>query len=263
MRALFGFGLLTLAPVLLVACGQTLEVDLGASCTESAQCASGLCASQQCVDPRGDEDGDGLDNAFEAGNGTDPKDKDSDGDGKPDPDELGPDKELVDTDGDGRPDVIESAVSDADGDCISDERDARDATPDEDLSPMVPVVCPDAGICAEQRARLRAVCGSDGVAACAFDDVVGYASPEASCDGVDENCDGRVDEGFAAGCARTSPTALIPARGGRTVATGRYRLTLVQGHPATGVTTSANRRAVFGVSPGFAPAPLQTAPENP
>ena len=58
-------------------------------------------------DPSGDPDGDGLNNAYEAGLGLNPQDYDSDGDGVPDAWELatGTDPLNIDSNGDGSPDV--------------------------------------------------------------------------------------------------------------------------------------------------------------
>ncbi|MBI3179069.1 MAG: thrombospondin type 3 repeat-containing protein, partial [Deltaproteobacteria bacterium] len=96
----------------------------------------------------------------------------------------------------GRADVIESATDDADGDCITDQFDAQDTVHNDDLSPMLDIVCSTQGICADQRAHFGVTCAS-GTAACVYDDVPGFADPETTCDGLDENCSGAADENFA------------------------------------------------------------------
>jgi len=240
--------------VWLAGCKEADKRPLGATCTESEQCLSGMCLNGQCVDPLGDDDVDGLTNGFEFGIGSETGLRDSDSDGIIDPDELGPGLALIDTDGDGLPDIIESAIEDSDGDCIPDQFDARNAVQDTDLSPMIEVVCPKLGVCLEQADKLRAHC-PEGVAACLFTDVVGYASPEAACDGRDDNCDGKVDEAFPGGCAQTP--FLAPA-GGKTVSTSRYRATLVMGQPALIQTSTERHRAILGGNPILTP---QTRPE--
>ncbi len=102
---------------------------------------------------------------------------------------------IVDSDGDGRPDILESRSGDLDGDCITDQYDVDDAVPSNDPSPMLKAVCRLEGICAAQRERLVVSCAS-GAAACVYGEVVGFEETETACDGRDENCDGRADEGF-------------------------------------------------------------------
>jgi len=238
----------------LTGCGGDAELPVGSTCGQSDQCASGLCYEATCLDPAADDDGDGLTNGFEASIGSSTSRRDTDGDGIMDRDELGPALEVIDTDGDGKPDILESAVEDADGDCITDQYDANDDVPDTDISPMISVVCPTAGICGEQRDRLRAHCPDGTRAECLFSDVVGYANPETACDGRDENCDGQVDENFPGGCDVSQPSFVVQA-GGKTVSTGRYRATLVMGQPALRQTSTTRHRALLGSNPVLAPQP--------
>lgn len=115
----------------LASCADEARRGLGETCGESGDCASGLCVEQRCLDPNSDDDQDTLLNAREALLGSSPSAADTDGDGKRDPDELDPTHTSApDTDGDGKPDVIESVHADADGDCLVDELDARDAQQD-------------------------------------------------------------------------------------------------------------------------------------
>ena len=54
-----------LVAVMLMACGDAGKRPLGGDCGQSAECASGLCLDGSCVDPLGDQDGDGLNNGLE------------------------------------------------------------------------------------------------------------------------------------------------------------------------------------------------------
>jgi len=171
---------------------------IGATCTDSEQCASGLCAESKCLDPDGDEDEDTLSNRLEVGLGTNPLAPDSDGDGTPDRDELDDALAHRDSDGDGTPDALESALLDQDQDCVVDQDDPHDDDPVEGRThPAVTTACPAAGVCGAAGA-VRAVRCPDGATAtpvCDFGGVPGYATSDADCDGVDENCDGTADEG--------------------------------------------------------------------
>jgi hypothetical protein len=212
------------------------------------------CMDGVCVDPAADPDSDGLINGVEIMVGSDGDLKDTDGDAILDPDELGPGLTLIDTDGDGKADVIESAIADIDGDCITDQFDAEDGVTNSDKSPMIDAVCPKEGVCGEQLDRLRAACPDGKSAVCILDDVVGYASPEL-CDGRDDDCDGRVDEDFPDGCGGPATRFTAPGSGGRTVSTARYRATLVMGQPALQDVSTARHRVIVGGNPFIAPHP--------
>ncbi len=233
-----------LVAVMLMACGDAGKRPLGGDCGQSAECASGLCLDGSCVDPLGDQDGDGLNNGLESALGSNSNDPDSDRDGVSDPDELGNDLGLVDTDGDGKPDIIESATADVDGDCITDQFDANDGVTDSDPSPMLSQVCSRDGICGEQPGQLRVSCAS-GSAACVYDQVVGYANPEIACDGRDENCDGSVDEPFD-GCDVAVRSWIAPATSGVTTESNRHRALLGYGPPINGTTQSTRHKVVLG-----------------
>jgi hypothetical protein len=256
-RALLG-GLVALA---ISGCEDVGRVGIGGTCAAANECASSLCVDGLCVDPAADEDQDGIINGVEYNIGSDAGLQDSDADQILDPDELGPGLELVDTDRDGKPDIVESAIADADGDCITDQYDADDGTPNTDKSPMIAAVCPEFGICGAQWDKLRAACPDGGGAVCILDDVVGYANPEV-CDGRDDNCDGRVDEDFPNGCGVPKTSFIAAGSGGKTVATQRFRATLAMGQPALKQTGTSRFSAVIGGNPALTPAP-RTVTENP
>lgn len=186
-------GLLALG---LSGCDEDKKRPIGGVCGGDAECASGLCYQGLCLDPAGDEDGDGLVNAIEAALETDPYDADTDGDGVRDLDELDADLEHKDTDGDGRPDAIESATEDADGDCVPDELDPADDDPVQGQGhPAVAEACPTAGVCGASGATLAVAC-PDGLEApvCDFAAVPGYAAVDDDCDGEDDSCSGDADD---------------------------------------------------------------------
>ena len=187
------------ASLFLAACPDSGHRPLGEFCGGDSDCSSGLCAHGRCLDPEGDDDLDGISNGVEASLGSDPLQRDSDGDGAADGVEVASDQAGVDTDGDGKLDIVESRTFDADGDCIPDQFDSQDNTPNTDLSPMRDVVCKTAGICADQVAALGVAC-PNGYAVCLYGQVVGYSAREVRCDQIDENCDGTVDEGFPPDC---------------------------------------------------------------
>jgi len=118
---------------------------IGATCYHDGQCASGLCASETCLDPELDEDGDGLVNRIEGALRTDALHADSDGDELADPVEVGDLSAPTDSDGDGRIDAIESLAVDADGDCVVDQLDPRDGLSDPP-SEALPEACGDGSI---------------------------------------------------------------------------------------------------------------------
>jgi hypothetical protein len=78
-------------------------------------------------DPSADDDGDGLSNGDEAAIGTDMGNADSDQDGLLDAAEVGDVTNPSDEDGDGRPDALESDLADNDSDGVRDQADPDDA----------------------------------------------------------------------------------------------------------------------------------------
>ena len=140
---------------------------IGASCTDGAECASGLCGGGECLDPEADADADSLVNRVEGALGTDLVRGDSDGDGKDDWGEVNDLATPRDSDGDGKIDAVESATADADGDCLPDETDPRDgySDPPSDAAPGAcgtgEVRCdvnPLAGSCAAPLGEMLASC---------------------------------------------------------------------------------------------------------
>ncbi len=114
---------------LMPACGDDKGLPVGGTCGSNDECAAGLCLDSLCVDPAGDEDGDSLINGLEAALGTNFENADSDADGKADAVEVGDPKSPTDSDDDGLFDAIDSAILDADGDCIMDELDPANSDP--------------------------------------------------------------------------------------------------------------------------------------
>ena len=143
--------ILALIP-LLVACDDGgKKRPIGATCTTSSVCESGICGGGVCLDPEVDTDLDGLVNRVEAALGTDPTRADSDGDGKSDSDETngGSFSNPRDYDGDGRNDGIESLYVDSDGDCIPDERDGAEGVVETDLAVVADLSCCCDGRCSD------------------------------------------------------------------------------------------------------------------
>jgi hypothetical protein len=183
------------AVLLSCACDGGNPGRLGDPCRDDGECESGFCFQSTCMDPGSDQDLDGLTNARERAIGSDPTRVDTDGDGKDDFAEFGPGPEPLDSDGDGRPDLLESAILDADGDCLPDELDPDDRV--SALDPLVPKICRDAGVCGTYQAAIVAVCSADGAPRCEYGAVPGWEADEVTCDHLDNDCDGETDEGFA------------------------------------------------------------------
>ncbi len=231
------------------ACEFNGATALGGTCAAASDCVGGACVGGRCVDPLGDEDGDTLLNGIELSLGSDPSSPDTDGDGVPDGEELGVFDSPFDADRDGRADIFESLTNDADSDCLVDQLDPRNDEPDVDLAILIPKVCRQAGICGTS-AGLKVRCES-AAPVCDYSGVAGYRETEATCDGLDENCDGRVDEGFEdrtgdgkADCGPPRPAVgLTGISGGGLLSDGQHRVRLVVGAPVSG------RRSGWALSP--------------
>ncbi len=98
-----------------------------------------------------------------------------------------------------------------------------DGAIDEGLSDAGGSTCLAAGVCGATGASVRAACVA-GAWACDYSGVPGYETPEATCDGRDNDCDGDVDESFTDGdadgvadcvdnCAAAANTAQIDGDG--------------------------------------------------
>lgn len=186
-----------LACLLAASCGAAdNRLPAGSNCDTADDCVSDLCLNAVCVDPAADIDHDGLATSVELANGLDPLHPDSDGDGIPDGTEFGADVENpIDFDDDALIDAIESALKDADLDCLPDQFDDVDAISPATSAQMVPIVCSSGGVCAEFTDLIYASCDRGDVL-CDYSAIALWNQDEWWCDGLDNNCNGFTDEGF-------------------------------------------------------------------
>lgn len=188
--------LLTGSPGL--SCGPALGNKVGAFCSEDEDCQSGLCYASVCLDPDGDEDGDGLKNGLEGVLGTNPLSVDSDGDTVIDPEEVQDVSQPADGDGDGRIDALESSLpsADGDGDCLPDQFDPDNLVFEEDLDVLLVLFCLHDGVCQHHSELVKASC-VDSAVSCDYTGIANWEPAENTCDGLDNDCDGETDEGLS------------------------------------------------------------------
>jgi hypothetical protein len=91
---------------------------------------------------------------------------------------------------------------------------------------------------------------SSGAAVCDYAGVPGYADPERRCDGLDDNCDGQVDEGFSVADCQP-PAWVAPGNGTYEAGSTRYRASLGFGPVPARTATSSKYRAAIGFSPSL------------
>ncbi|HNU68296.1 MAG TPA: MopE-related protein [Myxococcota bacterium] len=185
--------------MLLASCEGSDPRKIGEFCESEADCESGLCYDSQCLNPDGDFDLDGIKNGIERNiTGTSYGLADTDGDGINDGTEVGNDvNSPLDGDGDGIIDALESRLptADPDGDCLPDEFDAQNNEFSENPAKVAELNCSRAGVCGLAFDKVTATC-AQGVAACDYSQVPSFEETEATCDGLDNDCDGKADIGL-------------------------------------------------------------------
>jgi len=184
-----------------VACEGADPRRVGEFCLEEEDCESGLCYDSTCLNPDSDYDGDGLRNGIEKNiTGTDYGLADTDGDGVADGVEVGASPSSpTDTDGDGIHDALESLAptADPDKDCIPDQYDPDNDKPDVDSVKVADLHCSRKGVCGDSFDKVTATCDA-GEPVCDYSGTDNWEAAEASCDGKDNDCDGKTDEELVA-----------------------------------------------------------------
>ena len=202
--------------LLTVGCSDPEEKDPHGPCTTDDECMEEYFCSRTstCLEVTADTDEDGLTDQDEEGWCTDPENSDSDSDGTPDLIEIGSVNNPSNVDGDELLDACESASEDDDYDGNPNETDECNNIPDPCVCQPVEEVCDGVdNDCDDQIDEddagdpLTEQCGSSdegecefGIRTCEdgdFQDCMGAVEDENEiCDGLDNDCDGDVDENF-------------------------------------------------------------------
>ncbi len=194
-------GLACASLISLVACEGADPRRVGEFCLEEEDCESGLCYDSKCLNPDSDYDSDGLRNGIEKNiTGTDYGLADTDGDGVPDGVEVGASPSSpADGDSDGINDALESLApaADPDKDCIPDQYDADNNNADVDSVKVADLNCSRNGVCGDSFDKVTATCEA-GEPVCDYSGIDNWEATEASCDGKDNDCDGKTDEELVA-----------------------------------------------------------------
>ncbi|MGB0591192.1 MAG: hypothetical protein ACPGU1_16065 [Myxococcota bacterium] len=132
--------------LLVGACADDGDLRGSGACTQE-ECEANLCFDSNCIPVAPSEDDDYLTREQEVRLGTGFSDPDTDGDGWLDGLEIVTVDVPHDEDGDGKSDALESTESDADGDCLVDQKDPNDLEVETDLARLAELGCCCYGPC--------------------------------------------------------------------------------------------------------------------